>query len=78
MRTRRTIRGQTVSGTITLGVWDGTTVRIYIDGSNANTTSATLTQPMRVDDEPICIGNIAGNTSTLCDQWLLEWWHRTM
>ena len=46
------------------GVWDGTTVRIYIDGSNANTTSATLTQPMRVDDEPICIGNIAGNTST--------------
>lgn len=48
------------------GVYDGAaqTVRIYIDGSATGTTVGTIDEPMRNDDEAICLGDRAtGPTS---------------
>jgi hypothetical protein len=39
------------------GVWDGTTVRLYIDGYETMTMPATQTQAMRTSTDPICIGS---------------------
>jgi hypothetical protein len=40
------------------GVYDSATqsVRLYIDGSDATTTAGTIDEPMRNDDEAICVG----------------------
>jgi hypothetical protein len=46
------------------GVWDGVALKLYIDGSDATTTTAAQTS-MRNDDEPICIGARASN-ATAC------------
>jgi hypothetical protein len=39
------------------GVWDGTTVRLYIDGYETMTAPGTQTQAMRSTADPICIGS---------------------
>jgi Tol biopolymer transport system component len=39
------------------GVWDGTTVRLFIDGYETLSVPATQTQPMRSSSDPICIGS---------------------
>lgn len=49
-----------------VGVYDpqADSVKLYIDGSDAGTTSGSIDEPMRNDDEPICIGAYAMNLTT--------------
>jgi hypothetical protein len=52
-----------------VGVWDGTTVRLYIDGYQTNTVARSQTQAMRVSADPICIGSSSSKAKCGSKPW---------